>query len=172
MLCHLLHEDVRRLLRANGEFFANDLQGISLVEVDPVDGRGGLDLYQVRLDMVVLALHHAGPHAHVPDLSAGQGALVAHAVRVCQLAIDHVSNDLPVLIRRVPNPVPGSEEVIVDDSQDPRVGIDGVVVTREGEVESTALPSEVPGSRILALDRPQHGRSPSALRPPRRISRG
>jgi hypothetical protein len=97
-----------------------------------------------------------GPGAHVLDVAAGQGVLVAHAVGVRQLPVDHVGDDLHVAVRMGVEPGAGLDQVVVEHPHDAEVDVVGVVVAGEGEVEAAAQPAQVARPQVFALDLPHH----------------
>src|ERR1700712_4329646 len=82
---------------------------------------------------VELAMLHAGPGAHVLELTGPDDARAARAVAVSEGAGNDIADDLHVAMRMGGKPRAGRDMVLVDDPQGAELHVLRVVVIGKGK---------------------------------------
>ena len=88
------------------------------------------DLQQAKrfFSQIVFTVDNAGACAHVLDVSPFEGALVVHTVRMGELSVDHIGDDLHVAVRVQVKPSARADGVIVNYSEDTIIDIVRIVI--------------------------------------------
>src|SRR5437588_6340128 len=82
---------------------------------------------------VVFTMRYASAGAHALHLTRTDNRTCAHAVLVLQRALQHVGDDLHVVVRVSPKAAPALYPVFVDNTQAAEAHIRGIVVPRKRE---------------------------------------
>src|SRR5882762_6589194 len=80
---------------------------------------------------IELAVTHPAAGAHALYVPWPNGGTISHGVLVRKFALEHVADDLHILMRVGTEPRPGLHTIFVDDSQRSKLHVLGIEVIRE-----------------------------------------
>src|SRR5262245_21677107 len=118
---------------------------------------------------IELAVHHTGACAHPLNVTGPDHRAGAETVLVLERTIDDAGDDLHVSVAVSAEALAGRDAVLVDDSQNAKSHLPGVVILPERERVETVEPVEPAPAAFPALPdlehNPQSTRSPASHHP-------
>src|SRR5881396_1100431 len=106
-----------------------------------MDGLGG--------GRVELAVGHAGARAHPLDVARADDRAVPEAVAMLERPLEHVRDDLHVVVRMRGEAARGLHAILVDDEEIAEARVARVVVAREREGVASVEPAVIEVSALV-----------------------
>src|SRR5438105_331793 len=108
---------------------------------------------------ILLAVGDAGARAHALHLARPNHRTRAHAVFVLERALEHVGNDLHIVMRMSPKAAPALHPVFIDHAQAAEAHVRRIVVIRERECMECIQPAVIGVATLICLPDLDHLRT-------------
>ena len=106
--------------------------------------------------VIELAVHDAGAGGHALQLAGANDGAVAHVVLVLERTVNHVRDDLHVLVRVSVETAAGFDPVFVDDAQFRKTHHRRIVIVRKRKCMSAPEPAVVSSATAIGANYVDH----------------